>query len=78
MIEAEQIEAIPEQHRRLIAQWLLERVAQYQPSWLLPQWQVALLCDAISGVAVDLMRPVSDDSTLDYAAEVLHDLAGGT
>lgn len=58
---SEDVEAIPVQHRRVIARWLLAD-------------QAMILQDAFSGAAMDLMVPMANDTTTAFAAQILREL----
>jgi hypothetical protein len=68
MIEPEDLAKIPTTHRHTIGLWLTERAAQFEPSWLLPN---SIGRDILWGAAADLIDPLSEDSTLEHAHDVL-------
>lgn len=76
-IEASELAAIPEEHRRTIARWLLERTKQYRSSFVLSEDEAKLITGALAEAAVVLVDPESEDSTLTHAADVLQDLNPG-
>ena len=70
----EEMAWVPESHRKTFAKWLLERAERYQPSMFLDEIQANLLKDVLTGVAVDVVDPMSEDMTNAHAARVLGEL----
>jgi hypothetical protein len=75
-IEASELAAIPEEHRQVISCWLLERAKRYQPSWVLSAREAELVAGTLACVAVELMEPLSEDSTVARGKKVIETLAG--
>jgi hypothetical protein len=69
------LSVVPLEHRRLVACWLLQRAHAFQPSWMLPTDVAASIRDALTGAAVDIVAPNSEDTTTDHAGAVLDTLA---
>ena len=69
-----QLAAIPPEHRRTIARWLLEHAATFKPSWLLIPGACAAVHDALKGAAVDLAMPETDCTNTSHANRVILDL----
>lgn len=67
---------IPQEQRRVIARWLVERAAQFRPSLVLTKHEAQQIQGVVLGLAVDLFDPLGDDSTIEHAAQVLG-LIGG-
>lgn len=65
---------IPEESRRVIARWLLAQAEQYRPSMFLDERQVSLIQGVITGAAVDVMDPTSEEVTNAHAARILGSL----
>lgn len=68
--------AIPAEHRRTIARWLVERGDIFRPSFILSAEDTATIRDVLRGAAVDLATPTAEDSTVGHADQVLGELAG--
>lgn len=73
-ITPEDLAAIPEEHRKVIARWLIQRSETFTSSWMLPSDAAAIIQSALTGSAVDIADPLSDDSTTDHATRVLDTL----
>lgn len=73
-ITPEILAGIPDDHRRTIARWLLERAGSYQPSIFINAHTAEHLHRALLGAAVDLAEPLADDTTIGFAAGVVTDL----
>lgn len=73
-VEPEDIAAIPEVYRRIIARYLAQR-ATVRAGGLVPDNWAQAHNDALRGAAVDLAEPLAEDSTIMHAAEMLADLA---
>jgi hypothetical protein len=74
MIEPEDLAKIPAAHRHTIGLWLAERAAAFQRSQLhglIPAEVYRAASDALWGAATDLIDPLSEDSTLTHAHDVL-------
>lgn len=69
-----QLAAIPAEHRALVARFLIERAAQFKPSFVLSAEMTSVIQAALTGAAVDLHDPESDDSTLGHVAVVVAEL----
>lgn len=73
--------AVPIEHRRIIARWLVAKGQLYtqmskRPNLLDPDGRIsAMVADVLKGAAVDLMDPLTEDHTVDHANNVLADLA---
>lgn len=78
MTELDELMAVPEEHRRTIARWLLDRSERYQPSMVLSEDAAELVRGAVLGCAVDLADPESEDSTVEHANEVILGLVQDT
>lgn len=74
LVPNEALAAIPEEHRRLLARWLAAQSTLLRPSWLFPAQTTLLARDVLRGAAVTLVDPLSEDSTVSHAAEVLSEL----
>lgn len=74
LVPAAELAAIPEGHRRTIARWLAGQSTMLRPSWLFSAQSIQLARDVLKGAAVDLVDPTAEDSTIEHAAKVLHDL----
>ncbi len=74
MITAEDIAAIPEGHRRTIARYLCDHALALRPSMFATQRDVEAISSMLLGVAVDIVEPVSEDTTVQRATEVLASL----
>jgi hypothetical protein len=70
-VEPEDLAALPEAHRRIIARWLAER-GSLPEGGLFPQ-QAQGFNSGLRGAAVDLVAPLSEDSSVMHAREVLAD-----
>ena len=70
MIEPEDLAKIPTMHRHKIALWLAERAAEHTGSIFGAAYQSAVR-ETLWGAAADLIDPLSEDSTLDHAHDVL-------
>jgi hypothetical protein len=70
MIQPEDLDKIPSTHRHMIGLWLAERATLMRqgPRWLGMEVGAA---DALWGAAADLIDPLSEDSTLAHAHDVL-------
>lgn len=75
MITSEDLTAIPEDHRHVVAQWLVERAGLFQPSFLLTEGEALKIRDVLQGAAVDLASPVAGDGTVEHANGILNWLA---
>jgi hypothetical protein len=76
MIEPADLAKIPTAHRHTIALWLTERSRTFrndriQLSGLIPAETYRAASDALWGAAADLIDPLSEDSTLSHAHDVL-------
>lgn len=71
MITAEQLAAIPAEHRMVIARWLCERGAQIRPSMFATPSEVEAISGVLHGCAVDLADPTAEDSTVQHSYGVL-------
>ncbi len=67
--------AVPAEYRRTVARWLLQRGGQFRESWVCPAEVVGAIRDALSGAAVDIAAPGSEDSTVGHAVSVVDGLA---
>ena len=63
--------AIPYEHRKTLARWLLQRGQGFQPSIFLSAREAGCIRDTFTGAAVDVADPLSEDSTIGHAAHVL-------
>lgn len=76
-IEPDQIADIPYQHREVIARWLIQRVkpaSSLLARSLFSEEASALARDVMLGAAVDLIDPLSEDSTIEHATGILASL----
>lgn len=72
------INDVPQEHRDAVARWLLERAAEYRPSWLLGGTEVLLMQDALKSAAIDIAEGGDiEDTTLARDAVVLRRLREG-
>lgn len=69
-----QVADVPEEHRRLIARWLLALRGQYRPSLVLTSHEANLIVGVLTGAVTELCDPLSEDTTLLHAAEVVEEL----
>lgn len=65
---------IPAHHRKTVARWLLAQAEQYRPSMFLDREQAALVQGVLTGAAVDVMDPTSEEVTNAHAARILGSL----
>jgi hypothetical protein len=70
-ILAEDLAAIPAEHRRTIALWLTQVADSHTGGWVISAAEAALIRNVLLGAAVDLADPTSEDTTTDHAVEVL-------
>ena len=77
-VQPEQLAAIPAEHRRTIALFLIDRAENTRTSWVLDRHTRGIVSDVLYGAAVDLADPLSEDSTTHHAADVIQDLKGTT
>lgn len=75
MIEPTDLDKIPTTHRHTIGLWITERATQIQPSIALTAETAAVIRDVLWGVAADLVDPLSEDTTLVHALDVLRRVA---
>lgn len=73
-ITPEDLAAIPEEHRKIIARWFIQRAETFEPSWVLSWDAATIIRGVLTGSAVDLADPLSDDSTTGHATRVLDTL----
>lgn len=74
MIEPADLDKIPTTHRHTIGLWLQERAAAIEPSWVIPGL-ASTIRDVVWGLAADLIDPLSEDTTLAHAHDVLRRVA---
>lgn len=67
----EEMARVPAGHRKTMAKWLLERAEQYRPSMLLSGQEADLIQGVLTGIAVDVMDPESEDMTTAHAARII-------
>jgi hypothetical protein len=75
-VTSEDVAKIPETDRMVIARWILERASLYQPSMILTVEQADAVRVVLQGVAVDLVDPLADDSTIGAAVAVVAKILG--
>lgn len=74
-VTPEDLAAIPQGHRLTIARWLIERADSIRAAWwILPDSAASAVRGHLAGAAVDLADPLTDDSTIDHANDVLRSL----
>ena len=67
---------IPAEYRDTVARWLIGRAHALRPSFVLNEYQAALIREALVGAAVDVAEPGADDTTIGHANAVLARLSG--
>lgn len=73
-ILAEDLAAIPAEHRRTIALWLTQVAESHTGGWVISAAEAALIRNVLLGAAVDLADPTSEDTTVEHAAAILGEL----
>lgn len=74
-ITPEDLDTIPLGHRRTIALWLAQRAVDFHESWVLSASDALVIGRALAGAAVDLADPLSEDTTISHALDVLASLS---
>jgi hypothetical protein len=74
VVTEQELADIPEQYRRTIARWLLDRAERCKPSRLLDYHTARQIQGALGGAAVDLADPLAEDTTTGHARNVITDL----
>lgn len=74
MTTPQQLDAIPEADRRVIARWLCERAASLRPSIFATPKEVEAISGVMFGFATDLVDPLAEDTTVEHTARVLASL----
>lgn len=68
---------VPKAYRKVMARWLLAMSEQYRPSLVLTKHEAQMIAGALTGAAVELYEPMTEDTTLLHAAEVIEELTSG-
>lgn len=67
-VTPEQLAAIPEAHRRLVAVWLMQQAARITGSgWVMGEAAVRLASDCLNGAAVDLAYAGEENEGVDWS-----------